>query len=180
MHKMGGRWRKNYFKKLCAISLQGGNPDQERVLAGIYLYFVREHSVGQLISQGLAHLSITTLPFGLCCLFSMLCSDWGKTVVENEIQVIYKADLLDSSLSDGRTVYKGQLHFASSPDLIKYYHDTGAWWGITPCLLWHLFLFRRGMRYLICLLISRSNSKFGSILPSQQASKGKYWPILII
>jgi len=53
--------------------------------------------------------------------------------------VIYKAHLLDSSLSDGRIVYKGQLHLASSPDLIKYYHETGAWWGIRLCLLWHKF-----------------------------------------
>jgi len=44
--------------------------------------------------------------------------------------VIYKAHLLDSSLSDGRIVYKGQLHLASSPDLIRYYCETGAWWGI--------------------------------------------------
>lgn len=32
-----------------------------------------------------------------------------KAVVENEIQVVYKADLLDSLFSDGRTVYKGLL-----------------------------------------------------------------------
>lgn len=33
-----------------------------------------------------------------------------KAVVENEIQVVYKADLLDSLFSDGRTVYKGLLY----------------------------------------------------------------------
>lgn len=32
-----------------------------------------------------------------------------KAVVENEIQVVYEVDVLDSLFSDGRTVYKGLL-----------------------------------------------------------------------
>lgn len=160
---------KNYFKKLCAISLQGGNPDQARVLAGTYLCFVREHSVGQLISQGLAHLSITTLPFGLCCPFSVLrlrqnsCWKWNTS------------DLQGSSTWQLPFRWENSLQRATTPCLFSRFDQVLPW---NRCMVGNQavpplaqVLFRRGMRYLICLLISRSHSKFGPILPAQPLCK---------
>lgn len=128
---------KNYFKKLCAISLQGGNPDQARVLAGTYLCFVREHSVGQLISQGLAHLSITTLPFGLCCPFSVLrlrqnsCWKWNTS------------DLQGSSTWQLPFRWENSLQRATTSCLLSRFDQVLLWnrcmVGNQACLLWHKF-----------------------------------------
>lgn len=52
------KWRlwERTLKELSAISPGGKNPDQARALAGIHPdYFVRQHGLGQLIFQGLAH-----------------------------------------------------------------------------------------------------------------------------
>lgn len=64
-----------------------------------------------------AHFSgISTLPSGLCCPHSALrLRVKEKTVVE----VIYTADQLDSSFSDGREVYKVLLPRASYPASIN-------------------------------------------------------------
>jgi len=105
----GRLWKKN-IKEPCAIPLGGTNLDQARAPAGIYPdYFVREHSSGQLISQGLAHSLLD------CVVPTQHSENKGKTIAE----VIYTADLLDSPFTGGRGVYKVLLPHASSPALIN-------------------------------------------------------------